>query len=197
MKHRLPFVPTLCVGLAVAAMIALGIWQLRRAEWKAALLDHYAAAENLPPVAFPTDPDAVEDVLYRRSMVECAQVLSQDAMAGRNAKGRSGWVQSVHCRLAAGGEADLVLGWQRRPETGTWAGGPVRGVIGPGRGGTARLIADPPLAGLEANARPDPADLPNNHMSYAVQWFFFALTALVIYALALRRKWRDHNGRVA
>jgi cytochrome oxidase assembly protein ShyY1 len=28
-------------------------------------------------------------------------------------------------------------------------------------------------------------------MAYAFQWFFFALTALAIYWLALRKKWRD------
>ena len=32
--------------------------------------------------------------------------------------------------------------------------------------------------------------IPNNHLSYAVQWFLFALTALVIYVLAVRKKWR-------
>ncbi len=40
-------------------------------------------------------------------------------------------------------------------------------------------------------APPDPNDLPNNHLAYAGQWFFFALTALVIYWLALRRRWRE------
>jgi cytochrome oxidase assembly protein ShyY1 len=51
-----------------------------------------------------------------------------------------------------------------------------------------RLIADPPLAGLEANAVPDPASMPNNHFGYAIQWFLFALTALTIYVLALRKR---------
>ena len=51
-----------------------------------------------------------------------------------------------------------------------------------------RIIANPPLAGLSANAVPDPSDLPNNHLAYAVQWFLFALTALVIYFLALRKR---------
>ena len=50
-----------------------------------------------------------------------------------------------------------------------------------------RLVADPPVAGLQANAVPDPSDLPNNHLSYAGQWFLFAATALVIYVLAVRR----------
>jgi surfeit locus 1 family protein len=61
----------------------------------------------------------------------------------------------------------------------------------PARSRPARAaVADPPLAGLAANARPDPADIPNNHWSYAVQWFLFAGTALVIYALALRKRLR-------
>jgi surfeit locus 1 family protein len=53
-----------------------------------------------------------------------------------------------------------------------------------------RLIAETPQAGLEPLAPPDPGDLPNNHLAYAVQWFFFAATALVIYVLALRRRQR-------
>ena len=45
------------------------------------------------------------------------------------------------------------------------------------------------LAGMLL-APPDPGDLPNNHLMYAGQWFFFALTALVIYLLALRKRRR-------
>jgi len=60
----------------------------------------------------------------------------------------------------------------------------VMGVVAPG----PRLVADPPMAGLEASARPDPSELPNNHLSYAGQWFLFALVALVIYGLALRKR---------
>ena len=45
--------------------------------------------------------------------------------------------------------------------------------------------------GLKPLAPPDPNEVPNNHLMYAGQWFFFALTALVIYVLALRRKRRD------
>jgi surfeit locus 1 family protein len=67
-----------------------------------------------------------------------------------------------------------------------WAGGKVTGWIAPG----PKLIADPAQAGLAANARPDPNDIANNHLAYAVQWFFFAFVALVIYAIALRKRWR-------
>jgi surfeit locus 1 family protein len=50
------------------------------------------------------------------------------------------------------------------------------------------LIATPPLAGLDANAPPDVESVPNNHLAYGVQWFFFAGVATVIYLLAVRRR---------
>jgi len=83
----------------------------------------------------------------------------------------------------------VVLGWSREPGETLWNGGTLHGVVGPGRRGEARLIAAPQLGSLDPNALPDPKDIPNNHFSYAIQWFLFAATALVIYALALRKKW--------
>jgi surfeit locus 1 family protein len=75
-----------------------------------------------------------------------------------------------------------------------WQGGPVSGIVAP-ESMTERLkwhiIAEPPLAGLQANARPNPADIPNNHWSYAIQWFLFAAVALGIYGLALRKRLKD------
>jgi cytochrome oxidase assembly protein ShyY1 len=35
---------------------------------------------------------------------------------------------------------------------------------------------------------PNPEDVPNNHLSYAVQWFAFAGIAAGIYLLAVRRR---------
>lgn len=84
--------------------------------------------------------------------------------------------------------ADVVLGWSRSPNAVEWRGGFVAGTVVPTGELGFKIVADPPLAGLEANAAPDPGDLPNNHLAYAVQWFFFAATALVIYVLALRRR---------
>ena len=56
MIRRLPLLPTLVVGIAVAIMIALGIWQLQRAGEKEQLLARYRAAEGQPPISFPTAP---------------------------------------------------------------------------------------------------------------------------------------------
>ena len=59
------------------------------------------------------------------------------------------------------------------------------------------LVADrPPGAGRAANAPPSLDAIPNNHLAYAVQWFFFAAVASVIYLLALRRRFRE-RGAVA
>jgi cytochrome oxidase assembly protein ShyY1 len=52
------------------------------------------------------------------------------------------------------------------------------------------LVADQPASGLQPSAPPSIADIPNNHMAYAVQWFLFAATALVVYGIALRRRLR-------
>ncbi|MCB5424005.1 SURF1 family protein [Altererythrobacter sp. CC-YST694] len=171
-------------------MVGLGVWQLQRASWKQALLEQYRQSLTLSSLAqWPNEKAAVEGVLYRHTAIRCDKVLSLDAVAGHNQAGETGWAQVARCAIPGAGEADVVLGWaagpQERPQ---WAGGEVQGIIGPGRNGEARLIASPPLAGLQANAEPDPADIPNNHMAYAWQWFFFAATALVIYAIALRRR---------
>jgi surfeit locus 1 family protein len=171
-------------------MISLGVWQLHRLAWKEALLARYHQAQAMSAdVPFPTRPGDVEAALYRHATVVCTRVLATSAMAGRNAKDQPGWAHIARCALGGGGETDVVLGWSEQPNDVKWAGGQAMGVVGPGRSGEARLVAAPPLAGLAANETPDPRTIPNNHLSYAIQWFFFAATALVIYALALRKRW--------
>ncbi len=54
-----------------------------------------------------------------------------------------------------------------------------------------RLVAASAPPGLEPSAPPTLASIPNNHRFYALQWFAFAAIALVIYGLALRKRWRE------
>lgn len=191
MIRRIPVFATLLVLAAAATMVSLGVWQLHRLAWKEALLAHYSAAEGeTAPVPWPTGPNEVEQALFRHSSVDCASVDAVDPVAGRSASGQPGWAQAAHCKMAGGGEAVVVIGWAARPETASWSGGKVSGIIAPGARGSARLIADPPQAGLQANARPDQSEIPNNHFAYAVQWFTFAAIALIIYVLALRKRLR-------
>ena len=170
-------------------MLALGVWQLERRAWKEALIARYERAEALSSaVAFPRSAEAREAALFRHSRVICDRVLAQGAIAGRNLAGEIGWAQTARCALDGGGEADIALGWSRDPALKPWRGGEALGVVAPGAGDEVRLIAAPPLAGLAPLTRPDPRDVPNNHLAYAVQWFLFAVIAAVIYGLALRKR---------
>ena len=188
--RRVPILATALVLAAVAVMIGLGIWQLQRASWKAELLKHYdSALEISAKVPFPFDGADSERALYRLSEVDCTRVISRAAIAGRNGEDEPGWAHTALCGTPDG-EAEVALGWSNEPANPEWEGGLVGGIIGPKAGGV-RLIAMPAVAGLEQLAKPDPSSIPNNHMSYAVQWFFFAATALVIYALALRKRLRE------
>ncbi len=183
-QRRIPIVATVIVAAAIATMIALGIWQLGRLEEKEALLARFeAAAENPQRLsAFPQDPLAN---LYRSTPFDCKQVGEWNAISGRNARDQAGYVHIFSCP-----GADVVLGWSQSPSPVNWDGGELTGMIAPGGETGFRVVADPPLAGLEATATPNPSSTPNNHLAYAGQWFFFALSALVIYILALRRRWR-------
>ncbi len=194
--RRWPVVPTLIVLAAAAVMVGLGVWQLQRAEWKADLKARYAAAlasDSMRP--FPADDGGAfkEEDLFHATAFDCTEVLDRQAIAGRNAEDRAGFAQIVRCQTGRG-PAYVKLGWSDRPEFADYHGGVVTGLITPGGVDGARVQADPPLAGLEPLATPDPADLPDNHLAYAGQWFFFAATALVIYALALRKRRRGRDG---
>ncbi|MBV1691153.1 SURF1 family protein [Novosphingobium sp. G106] len=183
--RRLPLIPTLLVLAAVAIMIRLGFWQISRMHEKEALLARYAAAQTMSAdVPFPQDAVAARNVLYRHARVDCRQVTGITVIAGRSAQGGSGMAHVADCLIDGGEKARVVLGWSRDPAPVEWRGGEVMGIVAPG----PRLVADPPLQGLAPNARPDPADIPNNHWSYAIQWFLFAATALVIYGLAVRKR---------
>ncbi|MBW4331076.1 SURF1 family protein [Stakelama sp. CBK3Z-3] len=197
---RVPLVPTLVVTLCVAAMIALGIWQLHRKAWKEALLQRYAANIHEPEIAFPRFPD--DAVLFRQASGFCLEPVAFDLEGA----GKAGYRVIAHCRTGAEGPGMLVqLGTTRDPAFDPeWRGGMVRGFISHAPTHQSLigeifspapqpllLVADTPAEGLAPNGAPDLSAVPNNHLSYAVQWFLFAAIALVIYALALRRRWRS------
>lgn len=188
--RQLPIIPTIIVLTAVATMIALGVWQLERADEKAALIVKYEAAiSGREFTDWPMTDAQVGDRLYRMTRVTCTEVLGRRSAAANSAEGRKGQAQIATCKLANGREAEIALGFTRMPEEGNWQGGAVAGMIAPG----PRLVAMPPQPGLQPLARPDPRDLPNNHMAYAGQWFFFAMTALVIYFLAIRKRLAERH----
>ncbi len=187
-RPRFPWIATLAVLAAVGFMVHLGLWQLDRLRQKEALIARYTAAQNHTAIRQWPDSSDIVPLSYSRVRVDCTAVTGQTAVAGENARHQSGWAHVVDCRLAGRGQAKVRLGWWDNPTSVTWAGGVVVGTFLEEGDLSVVIVADPPLAGLQPNARPDPRNLPNNHFSYAVQWFLFAATALVIYGLALRKR---------
>jgi len=199
---RIPVVPTLLVGLAVAAMIALGVWQLERREQKEAAIRQLAANISRPQIAFP-DPPFGDAMLFRRATATCPRVVGQRSEGGRSADGAFGWRQIVECATGGSGarlqiQLGVSRGFDAKPG---FSGGEVRGYISHAPDHRSllagifdhsptplMLVADAPPAGLAANPAPDLSAVPNNHLAYAVQWFLFATVAAIIYALALRRR---------
>ncbi len=198
MTRRVPIVATAVVIAACALMIGLGVWQLHRAKWKEALLAQYAAAQNLPPISFPTIPLRNDQLpLFRHATGVCLRPVGRRAVAGENKAGEPGYVQIIDCSTGAEGPGMAVeVGWSKNPNAKVnWAGGPVSGIIAPDRRTRMRLVAASAPPGLEPSAPPSLETIPNNHRSYALQWFSFAAIALLIYGLALRKRWKEGRER--
>ncbi len=205
--RRLPILATLIVTAAVATMIGLGLWQLRRADEKAALIAQFATNRKMSTeITFPVLAPVPDAALFRRSRAMCLEPVSWRVTIGRTTKGVVGFRNIAACRTGAEGPGMFVdMGVASDPQfKPIWKGGEVSGVItldpdqpslfarmfGHPPPRRAMLIADQPASGLQASAQPSLDDIPNNHFGYALQWFFFAAAAAVIFILALRLKRR-------
>jgi surfeit locus 1 family protein len=196
MTRKLPLIPTILVAGAVAVMIGLGAWQLQRAQWKEGLLKQYAEAEELPPISFPTLP--IKDAqlpLFRHATGICLRPVGRRTVPGEGTSGEPGFVHIVDCSTGAEGPGmSVAVGWSKDPNAAVnWPGGPVSGIIAPDNKTRLRLVAASAPPGLETVAPPTLASISNNHRSYAIQWFAFALIATIIYGLALRMRWKKEQ----
>jgi cytochrome oxidase assembly protein ShyY1 len=207
---RLPVIPTIVVAAAVATMIALGIWQLGRAEEKEALTAQFARNAALPTMALPPMAALDEKLLYRRATAFCVSVTGWRATGGKAANGRSGTRFIADCRTGAEGPGFAVdMGVSLDPRfKPSFPGGEVTGTVvpEPAREGIfdrltgnvspprPMIVAETPAFDLHPSVRPDPSGMANNSLSYAFQWFFFAAVAAIIYLLALRRRQKPKDG---
>jgi len=193
MIRRVPVLPTLIVLIAVGIMIGLGFWQLGRLHQKEAELAQLAANLQSPAAAFPDDRFD-QSFLFRRAILDCRAPKNFTTEGA----GKAGYRIIATC--SSGAQVQLGTTNDLRARV-SWGGGLVEGSIGQvpdsrpllvtASDHTPRelmLIAGEPVAGLAANPPRSLAEIPNNHLSYAVQWFLFAGIALVIYALALRKR---------
>jgi surfeit locus 1 family protein len=187
------------VAVVALLMVALGVWQLARSEEKSRALARYDANLAAPTLIVTDRVDLAAD-LFRKAEAFCEP--SRTRLEGA---GRFGFRRLADCRtLADGQRLQVQLGTTRDLESKMdWGGGRVVGYLteAPDSRSVLRqafdrvppgpmIVADPPLDGLAASPRPSVAEIPNNHRSYAFQWFAFAVLAMVIYALALRQRRR-------
>jgi len=207
---KLPVLPTLLVSLAVAAMVALGFWQLHRSEEKDAAKAQIARNAALPPMALPPAAAVDDKILFRTATAFCLQVTEWRKTGGQSASGKGGTRFIAECRTGAEGPGFAAdMGVSPDPKAApVWKGGEVTGPVvpEPSRAGLwARItrqappprpmiVAARPAPGLEPSRPPSPDGIVNNSFGYAFQWFFFAATAAIIYLLAVRRRKRPTEG---
>lgn len=207
MSRRIPVLGTLVVFALAAFLISLGIWQLQRAQWKADLIARLEAAPAQPmlePQDFLDAMLGLKSVQYRRAQHICrpstngGTVRPYDLKGGSSRGGRGGFLVLVSCR-PANRPPDLVVvaGWTRNPDAlrqsytvDTMFEGLI--IERPYGDATGRpqfmLIPTTAIPGLQPSRLPSPADLPDNHLAYAGQWFGLAGALLVIYGIWVRRR---------
>jgi hypothetical protein len=106
-------------------------------------------------------------------------------------------VHIVDCTTGAEGPGMSVeVGWSQAPNAAiNWGGGPVSGVVVRDRVHRIRLVAATAPPGLQPAGLPSIEDAvpvtPGRATLYAIQWFSFAAIALIIYALAVRKRLRE------
>ncbi|QMW22635.1 SURF1 family cytochrome oxidase biogenesis protein [Sandaracinobacteroides saxicola] len=183
--------------IAVPTMLGLGAWQVQRKGWKEAQLAGYAAAMQAPVLRLRGAPGP--GLGFRRVMatVDCP-AQTPTVRAGRSARGQSGYAVLLQCRVV-GAPVELVAGFSVPEQWQRFAGQAVPAMrmtllgrlIETGTNPAYRLYAARPTGpGLAAAVPPALDEIPNNHLSYAIQWFSFATIWSVIYALFMMRRRR-------
>ncbi len=179
------------VAIAVPVMIGFGVWQLQRLQWKEAQLAALAQNSSAPIVDLGEGP-IPEDAQFRHvALTLHCSGGSSAPRAGRNLKGVTGFSHIGRCK-AGGRDILLDAGWSERPEPVEMPSGALRvkGVLVKSGTGGWLLVEKGGVPPLAASAPPGIDTISNNHLSYAIQWFAFAATLAVIYAVWLRRRLR-------
>jgi surfeit locus 1 family protein len=189
----------------LVVLVSLGVWQLQRRAWKADLiiqLDAAAAAPLLEPRDFLAAMTGTKSIQYRRAELPCSPgtVLPYDLKGGSSANGVSGYLVLVSCRPnRKAPDIVAVAGWTRRPDAArvpisvdtVFTGLIIERPYGDAADRPAfMLIPDTAVPPLQPSRMPTPQDLPDNHLSYAGQWFGLAAVLAVIYGLWLRKRLR-------
>jgi surfeit locus 1 family protein len=243
MSRRFPLGLTISTAIALAILIGLGAWQVKRLAWKTDMLARIEALQHAPaqPLgAVLARARNGEDVEFTRVAVECPGIATAPYEQIYSVIGGQVASRLVSpCRLAAehydgvlvdrGYVLDTISA--RPPVTTDTTPLRLEGVLRkgddkPARSGSgiASVGEDKPANGArvwfgrdltalakalglqkpapyflmaETSSNPEwkalrpaaiPADIPNNHLSYAITWFGLAAALVGVYAALLRRK---------
>ncbi|WP_448583034.1 SURF1 family protein [Thermaurantiacus sp.] len=184
---------------ALPLLAGLGVWQIERAKWKTEMLARIEHNRELPVATIAGDA-RVEELLFRRIRADlaCSPAKPRE-QAGRNRKGQSGYSVVFLCAIAGARPRQLMpvnAGWS--PRTGAAAitlppNGEQTGVVIPASWDgtqTLGLVLESAAPPLVPSAPPSPDAIPNNHRSYAIQWFSFAAILAAVYTAFVMRWWR-------
>lgn len=207
-RRAFPWLPTSMALVAIPILLGFGVWQLQRAQWKAGLLAQFETNASLPAATPGIDaPADLTQLPFRHVLLDGLDcpVEHERVVAGRNSVGQVGYAYVFRCRWpepqpTATDDRQYVLvnaGWSARPDIkGSEIGGspharfrPAKGMLVPGRtpADPMTFVFDGMAHPLEPGAPPTLDTIPDNHLSYAIQWFSFAAILAVIYGLWLRR----------
>jgi surfeit locus 1 family protein len=206
----------LVLGLAgVAVLVALGAWQVRRLEWKSAILDEIEARLAAEPVPVPAAPDPAAD-RYRRVRAEGELLPGEIHVYTSLPPFGVGYRVIASMALADGRRILLDRGFvpiaakgaARSPGPVTVTGTlvwPEEGAARPDRERNVWIARDVPLMAETLGAEPvlivvaesdGPAgpmpvpvtpNVPNDHLEYAITWFGLAAVWAVMTVLWLWR----------
>ena len=209
------------VALALAAVfVTLGFWQLRRGEERQARNAELRQRLESPPLELTasavTGPGAVEDLTsdslaYRRAIARGRYDHTREAVVrGRSLRGAPGVDLVIPLVLDAGGEIPVDRGFVPSPDA---AGVDRRRHAQPGpvvvegylRRASPAEVRDGVRPGFVLERLPDPSrpgyprprGLPElgsgPHLSYAIQWFAFAVIAVVGYGALVAKQRRPRR----
>lgn len=205
--RRFPVALTVATAVALAILVGLGTWQVRRLAWKEDLLRRVEAARTGEPISYARALRA-KDPSWARVRLTCRSFRAGRPLYGLT-DGEIVWRLLALCDSAAGptvvdrGVIDGSKGLVSPPETrfdggATTVVGIVRKVSPP----VAEVVADagwpaqrwyvaaeaetPAPVGVKA--APLPTDIPNNHLGYALTWYGLAAALAGVYLALLRKR---------
>ncbi|OLC11023.1 MAG: hypothetical protein AUH41_01665 [Gemmatimonadetes bacterium 13_1_40CM_66_11] len=199
---------TLAIGavLIAAACVRLGIWQLDRLSQRRSRNAVFAARLALPPLEVRRGLSADSARQRRVTARGVYDSAAERTWAGRSFEGTPGVALITPLRLADGSAVLVDRGWvyspdafhvdhsgYREPDSATIRG--IAMILPRGRGDVAvsgflpfviELESPEPVSGLPRRW-PAPGFDNGPHLSYAIQWFSFAVIALVGTAVMIRK----------